>query len=349
MPPKLNRPAPLLRPAAKPVDRSTPAGQAAERLLRGEKLVVTDLYNTGTWILAELEARLGPPAPDAGYPARRAWRKAYGEVSRRLLAPIVGHRVDLREAPTIGFLRELYPEHRDFALPFVELQDLDNAWNWYRDGVHLAVLGHRVHPFYGTYAPARVTHLELFATWLSQYQGRRARAIDVGTGCGVLALLLCKAGFARVRATDINPNAIESVRRELARLPTAPRLDLYLGDLLGDDRAPVDLVVFNPPWMQGAIDSQLDQALYFEEGLFERFFDQAHARLAPEGRIALVFSNLIELVQPDTAHPILAELRRGRFGLVQKLQRKVRNPPGPTGQRGRSTRERVEIWELERK
>lgn len=57
--------------------------------------------------------------------------------------------------------------------------------------------------------------------------------------------------------------------------------------------------------------------MYYEDGLFERFFDQALKRLAPGGRVVLVFSNLIELVQPDVPHPIQTELDRGRFALVE--------------------------------
>jgi len=60
-----------------------------------------------------------------------------------------------------------------------------------------------------------------------------------------------------------------------------------------------------------------------------------------------LFSNVIQLVQPDVPHPILSELDRGRFRLVQKLQRKVKGSPKPGGGR-RRTREKVEVWELAR-
>jgi methylase of polypeptide subunit release factors len=129
------------------------------------------------------------------------------------------------------------------------VQELFGAWNRYREGVPLAVLGHRLFPFYGTYVPTRVSHLELFGTWLHQHKGSRSRAIDVGTGCGVLALMLCRAGVQRVLATDINPNAVESVSRELGRLAPRPPIDLFCGDLLGPDPTPADLIVFNPPWI----------------------------------------------------------------------------------------------------
>ncbi len=342
----LHRPEPSRHhAAARSVDDRMPPRYVAERLRDGEVLMVTDRYATGAEILSQLRSLLPPLPASASYARRQTRERTHREASLRLLAPIVDHRLALREARPIGFLEELYPELSRFVLPFVHVQALRGAWSRYIEGVHLSVLGHRIHPFYGTYVPTRVSHLELFGTWLSQYRGPRERAVDVGTGCGVLALMLCKAGIERVLATDANPNAIESVARELKRLPSMPPIDLAHTDLLGEDTAPFDLIVFNPPWLKGTTDALLDQALYFEDGLFERFFEQAAARLTPSGRIVIVFSNIIELVQPDVPHPILTELERGRLHLVQKLKRKVKPSPTATG-RPRRTRERVEVWEL---
>ncbi len=341
----MHRPAPVLQHAACPVDGTIVPRQAAQRLRDGDVLIVTDRYSTGAEIIDQLQALMPIPPEAASYEQRQAARRAHRAASLRLLAPIAGHRVALADARPIGFLRELYPEHPSFSLPFVQVQELHGAWGRYQEGTHLAVLGHRVHPFFGTYVPTRVCHLELFGTWLSQYQGLRTQAVDVGTGCGVLAFMLCRAGFERVLATDNNPNAVESVSRELDRLSPAPPIDVLHGDLLGEGTTPADLIVFNPPWMQGDVEGLLDGALYFEDGLFERFFEQASTRLTPSGRIVLLFSTVIQLVQPDHPHPIAAELERGRFELVQKLQRKVKPGRSRTGQR-RRTKERVEVWEL---
>lgn len=127
-----------------------------------------------------------------GYVAKRAFREAFQAASKLLLAPIVGRRVALAGAPAPGFLAELYPDHADFALPVEDARILSSAWDWYEKGVHFPVLGYRLHPFYGAYIPARMEHLELFGTWLAKYKGARDRAIDVGTGSGVLALQMAK-------------------------------------------------------------------------------------------------------------------------------------------------------------
>jgi hypothetical protein len=343
----LYRPEPRLRPEATPIDRGMCADQAASQLCEGERLIVRDHYATGVAVLSALTKRLGTPPSDAGFKERQAALARYRDAALRLLAPIEDHKMALEDGRGGGFLAELYPELSSFSLPFVECQSLIGAWDRYEAGTHLAVLGHKVHPFYGTYAPTRVSHLELFATWLSQYTGSKTRAVDVGTGCGVLALMLARAGLAEVVATDCNPNAVESVRRELLRLENPPPIRPIDGDLLGPGDAVADLVVFNPPWVQGSISDLLDRALTFEPGLFERFFDQAMDRLAPEGRIVLLFSNIISLVQPDVPHPLETELARGRLRLVSKIKRKVKPGVDKLGRR-RRTRERVEVWELAR-
>ena len=60
------------------------------------------------------------------------------------------------------FSTELYSEEVSFLLPFIQVQE----WlvrRKYKEGVHFAVLGHKIHPFYGVYAPSRTDHLELIS------------------------------------------------------------------------------------------------------------------------------------------------------------------------------------------
>ena len=347
MPPLLYPP-PLQPSRPRPIDQRTPVADALRRLQAGETLIVTDQYRTGTDLLARLRAALEVTDEGASYAARQAGRQHFRACAERLLAPVEQQRVALEGAPHIGFLREFYADTPRFALSFFALEDLREAWIRYDEGVYLAVLGRRLRPLYGTYMPTRTIHLELFTTWLSKYQGARGHAVDVGTGCGVLAFLLARAGFASVLATDINPNAVESVRRDVGRFSDPPPpVEPRVGDLLTDDPRLADLIVFNPPWTRGTPEGPLDQALTFEAGFFERFFAQAATRLRPEGRVVLLFSNVIELVQPGEGHPIKAELKRGRFVQAQQLHCRVKPPPDRDG-RVRRTRERIEVWELAR-
>lgn len=346
MPASLHRPDPIATLDATPIDATTPPRAAAQRMMEGETLVVTDHHRTGVRILEALVAKLRPPRDTSDHLAKQRYRDRYRTVAWRLLVPVVGGRLGIPGGPPNGYLGELYRDLDRFWLPLPEVRDLANAWHRYDEGVPMAVLGHPLHPFYGTYLPKRTLHLELFGTWLSSWSGGLGHAVDVGTGSGVLALMLARKGFGRVTATDRNANACESVRRELARLPVPPPVLVRQTDLLTGVEGPVDLIVFNPPWTQGPVDNLLDMALHYDDDLFERFFDQADAVLAPEGRIVLVFSNLLRLVQPDVPHPVDLELERGRFRLDERLTRRVKPEPGTAT--ARRTKERVEVWSLAR-
>jgi len=342
---------PLLRPApadpagTRRVGATTPVDRAVSWLLDGQRLVVEDRYGTAITLQHALHDALEPAAVDAGHGPRRAFRRRLREASDRLLLPVEAGRIQLSRAPTIGLLGALYPEPGMVLLPVLDVQRLDKADEVLRHGVHLPVLGQKLHPFYGTYVPSRTEHLQLFATWLASWSGSKGRAVDVGTGSGVLALLLVRAGFSEVVATDSNPNALHSVGLELAQRPRPIRC--VGGDLLAGEAGPFDVIAFNPPWIFGEVDELLDQALHYDDpALFERFFDQSLDALAPDGRVVVVFSDIGHLVQPDVPHPIEQELARGRFRLVDKLRRKVKGAKTDRGRR--RTKERVEVWELAR-
>ena len=360
----LHRPSPraLDTPAVR-VDRASDARAVAEALCRGELHEICDTYATGNRVLQALRAAVAATHPGEAHPERRAYRRALHEAGRHLLAPIEANALALAQAPDIGWLRELYPDQADFLLPFSDVVGLNSAWQWRLRGLEVPVLRRRIHPFYGAYFPTRFDHLELFDDWL-RAQPRISRAVDVGVGSGVVTLLLLQHDASHVHATDLNPNALASVKGELARAPRGARVTLELADLLGRAESGAELIVFNPPWLPGEAAGPLDMAIYYPEDLFERllsewtgpatedlferFFSAARGRLAPTGQVALLFSNLVEQLAPGAAHPVQHELERGgRFRLAQKLTRAVR--AGSTRTR-RSTAhrqaERVELWLL---
>jgi release factor glutamine methyltransferase len=98
--------------------------------------------------------------------------------------------------------------------------------------------------------------------------GRRATVVDVGTGCGPIALsLAAEVPDARVFATEISGAARGWCLRNLAR--TGLRVTLLPGDLF-DPLHPalggaVDIVVSNPPYIaESEIDSLPDEVRRYE-------------------------------------------------------------------------------------
>ena len=346
----------MYRPDPIPVSHSVTAinrgndwNASARALVNGEQLLVADLYSTGLNTLAALRRLLERRRPgDRDFSREREFRSEFQRASQNLLATVASHRLSLEKAPEIGWFSELYYDTPDFLLPFPQVQGLNSSWQWFVKGIEIPVLDRRLFPYYGTYFPTRFEHLELFDAWLQDYEGPRQLACDVGTGCGVLALQLAQAKFARVLATDSNPNAVESVQREIARQPASCPVEVQEADLFGAESEPLELIVFNPPWIRGAAHSPIDQAIYYDDALFERFFDMARQRIAADGRLVLLFSSLQQTADTSAPHPIQQELEGGgHFALVDCKKRQAQSASAKTKRRKREpANEFVELWEL---
>lgn len=110
--------------------------------------------------------------------------------------------------------------------------------------------------------------------------GDAARTLDLGTGCGIVALHLALRGS--VVATDINPRALELARMNLALNGAEDRVDLRLGDLF----APVsgerfDLIASNPPFVVTPRGSADPQFVYRDGGLVGDELAREVVRQAP--------------------------------------------------------------------
>ena len=75
-----------------------------------------------------------------------------------------------------------------------------------------------------------------------------ARVLDIGTGCGAVALAIAsERPGARVFATDIDPACVELCRRNGRRLGLA--VDVACADLFEGTEGRFDVVVSNPPYV----------------------------------------------------------------------------------------------------
>ena len=132
------------------------------------------------------------------------------------------------------------------------------------------------------------------------------------------------------------------------RDPPTGVLYVQEADLFGSHDEQPELIVFNPPWLRGVPRNPIDQAIYYEEPLFERFFESAHSRIAAGGRLVLLFSTLQQTAHASAPHPIQDELDRGgRFSLVDIKRHRVQAASPKTKRRKRDPgTEFVELWEL---
>lgn len=171
---------------------------------------------------------------------------------------------------------------------------------------------------------------------------RPVRIADVGTGTGVLALVLARSlgERARITATDRSPAAIALAARNAARLGC--EISLVCTDLLGGVAGPFDLVVANPPYLvrpesnarwhelraepPEAIDGGGDDGL----GVARRLLAAAAAVLDPAGvlMLELATSQMHRAAQAAAVHFREVAVVRNAAGVPRVLV--ARKPLGGT-------------------
>lgn len=126
----------------------------------------------------------------------------------------------------------------------------------------------------------------------------KARALDVGTGCGNIALAIAhERPEAQVVATDIDPRCIELCRRNAKRLGLP--LQTHVGDCFDGITGAFDVIVSNPPYVADDDEHLLRGDLRFEPPLalaggtnagldfIARLVGEAAARLKPGGWLGI--------------------------------------------------------------
>ncbi len=333
-------------------DRSMNPREAIEALVEGYSLLIVDFYSSGLSVLNELKSYIEKTHSGQSFKEQRDFRSAFRTLSNRILVEVSNNKLAVKKAPEIGWLKELYPELSEFLLPFPQVQGLNSSWQWYKKGIFIPVLSREIHPYFGTYFPTRFEHLELFEDWLSKYRGERASAIDIGIGSGILTFQMLKHRFKMVCGTDLNPNAIIGVNKELERRGESSSVKLKFGDLFAGCDTGSELIVFNPPWLPASHDTEgLDKAIYYDENLFLRFFSEAVKNLKDNGRVVILFSNLAQVTGVTSNHPVEKELAEGgRFVKEVFTQKSVSKASKKTrrNQNWRST-EKVELWVLKKR
>ena len=117
------------------------------------------------------------------------------------------------------------------------------------------------------------------------------RVLDVGTGCGVIALMVAqRAPMAIVDAIDIDADSVAEAQRNFNASLWSDRLHAVAADYnkwVGE----YDLMVSNPPFFVDALlppDEVRAQARHAQSLTYEQLFARARSLLTPDGRLAFV-------------------------------------------------------------
>jgi len=281
------------------VDDRLPADRALARLRRGERLLYTGDYRNARQLLSALARRLEwRPRNTKGVGVRELFlseRAAKGREATLLSGVRVELDASLRlrcaNAPDVAEACRVAwgADAGARQVPLRELLGVLGSWEWQRKGIPVAALdGRAVHPHYGVFGPVRQEYVGLVGAAPAP---RGLRVFDVGTGTGVLSLVLARAGAREVVATDIEPRAVACARENVERFGLGARIRVQQADLFPEGAA--DRVVFNPPWLPLRPHSPIESALYdADHQLLRRFLQGVRAHLSPGGEAWIVLSDL---------------------------------------------------------
>jgi release factor glutamine methyltransferase len=140
---------------------------------------------------------------------------------------------------------------------------------------------------------------EYFAAFIARLDLAGKRVVDVGTGTGILALAAARAGAASVLAIDINPKAAEAAAQNASANGLASRVTAVCSDLFAEVAPDVrfDVILSNPPFFSGEPRDLADRAWNAGPGCRDiaQLFEQARARLAPDGVMYVILSSHADL------------------------------------------------------
>jgi tRNA1Val (adenine37-N6)-methyltransferase len=98
----------------------------------------------------------------------------------------------------------------------------------------------------------------LFGAWIAKHVGKAKpdlKALDIGTGTGLLSLMIVqKHGFS-VDAIEIEPEASEQARENIAASPYARQIRVQHSDIVQWKQSHYDIIFSNPPFYENELKS----------------------------------------------------------------------------------------------
>lgn len=205
-------------------------------------------------------------------------------------------------APVCFFRRDLtgwleggadYPRGTPLLAPLRKILRIASDIKRLEKGVFIPAINASLAVFPTVFPPVDQKVVNLFAEHVEIQPGDRA--LDVGTGAGVLAFIAARKG-AYVVATDRNAEAVSNARLNARRLSLEDRVEVcgpY--DMFDGVRGRrFDHILFNAPWLRGAPRTAYEAALYDDGRVIEAFLNGVCVHLEAAGTVWLLYADVFE-------------------------------------------------------
>ncbi len=130
--------------------------------------------------------------------------------------------------------------------------------------------------------------------------------LDIGTGTGLLALMLAQRADAKIDAVEIDEDAYSQALNNVTESKFKDKITIYHQDIKSYSVTnSYDLIISNPPFYQKSLkspDSQTNKALHAVELTFDELIVSVKRLLKPDGRFVVLLppfeiEKLIDIAQ----------------------------------------------------
>ncbi len=237
------------------------------------------------------------------------------------------HTISLRRAPDVAqvCLEAYGAQENSYVISLRELLGVISAHEWRKTGVQILTRDDeevRIHPHYGVFSPVRSEYIDLvLKAPLPEAIKQSSIAFDVGTGTGVLAVVLALRDIQKIVATDLSDRAIACAQDNVNQLSLTTQIEIHKTNLYPEGKAA--LVVCNPPWLPARPSSLLEHAVYDPESqMLKGFLSGLKDHLIPNGEGWLILSDLAEHLGLRTREELLGWMEQSDLKVIARLDTK---------------------------
>ena len=249
-----------------------------------------------------------------------------------VLIPInADHSISLRRAPDVAqaCLEAYGVQGEPYVISLRELLGVISAHEWRKKGVPVLARDDeeiRIHPHYGVFSPIRGEYIELvLKAPLPSALEQSSIAFDIGTGTGVLSVVLAMRNINKIVATDLDDRAITCAQDNIDRLHLNGQVAVCKTHLFPEGKAA--LIVCNPPWLPARPSSSLEHAVYDPDSqMLKGFLESLKDHLLPKGEGWLILSDLAEHLGLRTREELLSWIAAADLTVVTRLDTKPHHP-----------------------
>ncbi|MDQ1280246.1 MAG: rRNA (adenine1518-N6/adenine1519-N6)-dimethyltransferase [Thermoproteota archaeon] len=186
-----------------------------------------------------------------------------------------------------------YLESRVRSLKPEEIVEIANRLYEISKSRKISVEGNSFYIFPEVYMPSDDTFL------LAEQIKRETdckRCLDIGTGCGILGILMAKKA-QEIVAVDVNPHAVECTKLNSRMNALSEKIEVKYSNLFDSISGRFDLIVCNPPYLPCTEDTGEELAKAWDGGpsgrrMIDQFLRDAPRFLEKDGRILIIQSSL---------------------------------------------------------